>query len=186
MKKWKIFLFFLIIITIALPVGVFTLNKLKNKTDSMADPTFSNADLSIKAVNYTQTEEGEKVWELKAQSARYFKKKKQIILEEVEAIFYSQPGEAIHLTGNQGKIMSDSKDIEIIGNVVAKSSKGYLLHTDSLKYISAQRKIFTSDHVKITGEKMRIEGDGLSMDLAGENLSILKNIKSSFKEMKLY
>lgn len=176
-----------LIVAVVTFFGVFiTLNKFKNKLVSEVDLVATDADLSIKKVHYTQTDEGRKAWQLDAESARYFKGKEEILLEKVRAVFYDQEGETITLTGDQGKIMSNSKDMEIIGNIVATSTKGYLLYTDSLKYIMDQKKICTNDHIKITGERLKIEGEGLSMDISGENLSILRNVKSSFKELKFF
>ncbi len=187
MKRIKQFLIFSIIAMITVSVVTFAVNRNQGKTDSLSGiPTPSSADLSIDKIHYTQTNAEKKAWELIADSAQYFKKKSYTELIKVKATFYDQGGGTITLTGERGTISNDNKDIKITGNVVATSSRGYILRTNSLNYLADQKKIITSDHVEITGEKMRVEGDGLTMDLLKEKLAILKNVKSSFLDMKLF
>ncbi|OGP07325.1 MAG: LPS export ABC transporter periplasmic protein LptC, partial [Deltaproteobacteria bacterium GWA2_42_85] len=142
----------------------------------------SGADVRIERARYVETKDGEKEWELEADSAEYFKDNNLAVFDNVKVIFYSKDGINYILTGRQGKLRNDSKDIDITGEVVLTSDDGYKLETGSLKYIAAFKQIKTKDRVIFTGPDIRIEGIGFMADMVKEKVYVLTNVRTVLQD----
>lgn len=141
----------------------------------------SNADIRIEKARYVETKNGRKEWELEADSAQYFKNDNLLAFENVKVTFYSQNGMNYILTGKQGRLRNDTRDMDVSGDVVVTSGDGYKLVTDSLRYSAAAKQISTKDRVIFTGQNMRIEGNGFVADMITEKVSVLANVKTVLK-----
>lgn len=142
----------------------------------------SGADVRIEKARYVETKDGEKEWELEADSAEYFKDDNLAVFDNIRVIFYSKGGINYILTGRQGKLRNDSKDIDITGEVVLTSDDGYKLETGSLKYIAAFKQIKTKDRVIFTGPDIRIEGIGFMADMVKEKVYVLTNVRTVLQD----
>ncbi len=54
-----------------------------------------------------------------------------MVLEDVKLTFFSKDGRTFTVTGKQGKVYQDTKNMELQGDVVVTSSDGYRLKTNS-------------------------------------------------------
>lgn len=142
----------------------------------------SKADIRIEKAKYAETKNGRTEWELEADSAQYFKNDNLTVFENVKVVFYSQNGVNYTLTGMEGKLRNDSKDMDIVGNVVVTSTDNYQLKTDSLKYIAGVKQISTKDKVFFTGPNISIEGVGFLADMITERVYISANVRTVVKD----
>jgi LPS export ABC transporter protein LptC len=97
-------------------------------------------------------------------------------------VFYLEKGGAIRLTGDSGKILHETRDIELQGNIVISSADGYQVMTDSLQYDDGERKIRSSQRVDIAGKGMEITGMGMSIDLVTGKLTMGGRVETVLSE----
>jgi LPS export ABC transporter protein LptC len=96
---------------------------------------------------------GHKEWELQAISAEAFKDKGTWDLQGVKVKFFGNAGSTYTVTGESGSVQTETKDMEIRGNVVTTTSEGYVFKTKSLKYGAKNKELVTPEEVVITGPK---------------------------------
>ncbi len=72
-----------------------------------------------------------------------------------------------------------TRDVEIEGNIIAKSSDGYELRTESLKFIQASRKIMTKSPVVIKSPRFKLVGLGMVIDLDSQSFRLLNRVEVS-------
>lgn len=185
MKKAKFLLISTVILILCSISTIFVVNyRSKGNQEETHDSVNRNADVVIKNIHYTNTHLGITEWELDASSGEYFGDDKQAILNDVTVTLFLEDGGTLLLVGEKGKIATDTKNIEIWGNVTATSDKGYKFRTASLRYDSKKKKVFTSDSIVFTGYGMKLTGTGITVDIDRERFFVLNNVSTIFKEVK--
>jgi len=138
-------------------------------------------DLRLENVHYEKTKKGETEWEIEAKVAHHFQGKDLLTLDKVKMTYYGAKKRTVMITGKQGRIKPSTKDVELLGDVFIKSSDGYRLRTNSLKYSSKTSLITTDDHVSIKGKKFDLIGVGMKMNIKKDRLSILHAVQTTIK-----
>jgi LPS export ABC transporter protein LptC len=90
-------------------------------------------------------------------------------------------GRTVTISGNKGKVHQDSKDMELVGNVLLTSSDGYRLKTHSVSYHHSERKVTTPDLVEIEGEEIQLVGTGMFVDMEAKTIKVLNQVKTRWK-----
>jgi len=143
------------------------------------DADSDNANIKLKNVNYnTVNENNIKVWDLKADSAMYYKDRERLLLEGVDVSFYSD-GKVYSLTGNTGEYNTKTRDIEINGQVVGVLPDSTELRTDTLRYNHQKRIMTTNDKISIKRGNISIDGVGVIINLEDKKMLILDKVRAS-------
>ncbi|MGD0916032.1 MAG: LPS export ABC transporter periplasmic protein LptC [Thermodesulfobacteriota bacterium] len=185
MKKVK----FIILISIVLIGGLVLIRVWTNLKERNAlekreeDPKISTqgADTHLEKIRLVEDKHGRKTWELEAKSVLQYQDQNIMVLEDVKVTFYSEDGRSFTLSGNQGKVYQDSKDMELVGEVVLTSSDGYRLKTHSVSYKNSEKKATTSDPVEIEGEEIRLVGRGMLVDMEAKTFKVLSQVKTQWR-----
>ena len=138
-------------------------------------------DLRLENVHYEKTRKGKTEWEIDARVARHYQGKDLLTLDSVKMVYYGSPERTVIIIGKQGRIKPSTKDVELLGDVLIKSSDGYQLKTNSLKYHSKSSLITTNDQVTIVGKSFRIHGVGMKLSIRNDRLSILHAVQTTLK-----
>ena len=139
------------------------------------------AEMRLEKIRFVEDKQGQKSWELEAQSIHKYQEQNMILLRDVKLTFYAKEGRTFLLTGKQGKVYQDSKDVDLEGDVTLTSSDGYQLKTHSLSYRDSEKIIRTSDPVEIEGEQLRLTGKGMSINVDAKTLKIQSQVKTHLK-----
>jgi LPS export ABC transporter protein LptC len=123
----------------------------------------------------------QKTWELDAKAIQQYQGQNVILLEDVKVTFYTKDGRSFILSGNKGKVYQDSKNMELVGDVLLTSSDGYRLKTHSVSYQHANKKVTTSDPVEIEGKEIQVVGTGMRVDMEAKIIKILSQAKTRWK-----
>jgi len=135
-------------------------------------------DLQVMKVHYTEaTEEGVK-WEVNADSAQYRKKENLAVFKNPKIKLMMPNGRIFVLSGNEGFLHQDSKDMEISGDVRLVSNNGDSFKTDSLKFSGREKRFFTTSPVSLKNSRIQIDAKGMSISLQDEHLSLLSEVKA--------
>lgn len=139
----------------------------------------------IEGVHLTETSEGKKEWELKAARALSAKDKGNWVLKTVDAKFFGGKSDDnfFQVLGDEGQVVTASKDMSVKGQVLVKSHNGYEFRTDSVKYQSDKKTLTSNDPVEMIGrpdedgEAMELKGSGLIANVDEQTMDILKDVR---------
>lgn len=138
----------------------------------------------MKDVHLVEAADEGKEWELWADQAVRPKDNERWTIEKVKVHFFADNGVMYTVTGSQGRVLPEKKDISIEGDVVTRSSNGYVFKTQSLDYNSSARKLTSPSAVEMTGPKdqhggaLKVTGGALSADFGSNEIIVSKNVKA--------
>ncbi len=136
------------------------------------------ADVRIQDFIYTEVGQDNIRWEVKAKSAQYQKKLNLAFFDRVEIKLTTTDGKVFVMTGDEGRMQTDTKDVELKGNVVITSDTQDKFSTDYLRYSDGQKKIYTDAPVVMESKKMKIQGVGLSIFMNKGELLLSSGVKA--------
>jgi LPS export ABC transporter protein LptC len=175
----------IITMVIAIVVSVAAVIMIMESRESSQGPLLKimsdNVDLQVKNINYTDVGDSGLKWEIKADSAKYVKSENLAMFDQVRVKLVMEDGRAIIMTGDKAKLRTDTKDMEISGNVKIVSDKGDNLTTDILKYSGSERRIYTDAPVKMDSPRMQVRGVGMSISLDDKDVALLSRVKAHVK-----
>ena len=181
-KKLKFLLLVVIVLTVGFTVVAYY--KYRRIADNPAELLSSipgNANLTIGEIQQTATRDGIKEWMLHAASAQYVESNKQAMLEELSITFFLKDQQKVFMTAAHGILYSDSKNMEVAGDVVVKNANSRLI-TEQLLYDHRNRLLLTKTPVEIIGESYKILADRMSMDLNTNSTILEGKVKGTFSE----
>lgn len=181
-KRLKIFLVAIILLSLGAISAVFIGYRLiLNKEGKFISSLHNKANISISKVYQTATRDGIKEWSLEAKSAYYIDSTKQANLQDVIVTFFLKDEGKVYLTADQGILKTDSKDIEVTGNVLVQNET-YRLRTKKLNYKHTKRIIFSKVPVEIVGDSLNLTADSMSFDLNTNRILFEGRIDGNFSE----
>jgi LPS export ABC transporter protein LptC len=140
-----------------------------------------DAKMRMETIQLVEDKHGRKTWELEAKSVHQYEEENVIALEGVKVTFYAKEGKSFVVTGNRGKFFQDSRNMELVGDVMLESNEGYRLKTHSVSYDHAQKKVVSSDPVEIEGDLFHLTGKGMLVDMEAKSFKILNQVKTQWK-----
>ncbi len=123
------------------------------------------------------------VWEVRAEEAEYSEEKKEAKIREVSARWVMDDGRAVALQGASGslRLSADFRKIEELwlrGDVTL-SWAGYRLQVEAAEYRGQENQIRAPGRVVMSGPGLQVEGQGLTVDVARERLSLGGRVEMS-------
>ena len=181
-KKLKLFLLAFIVIALTAVIAVFiNYRRILENPEKLISSFPVDSNLSIGKIHQTSTKNGVKEFTLDAASAYYTASKKKVVLNDLSVTFFLKNKQEVYLTANKGIIKTESKDIEITGNVIVinESSK---LFTEKIQYNHSRRLLLSKVPVKIVGNSFQLTADRMSLDLNTNNTVFEGRVEGSFSE----
>ena len=173
----------LVIITATLAVaGAIALKAYRGMRAGPLLPSLpKNIDVSLQKIHYTETKGGMKKWDLVADKAEYDKVNELIRLAVIrfEVAGAGKAGELV-LTADRGTYHTVSKNVDLVGNVVAKSASGMMFTTGQAAYAAARSMVYTADRVKFSDGSLTVEGRGMEFLVAEKKMKILQDVTAGF------
>ncbi len=173
-KRTIIILAFLIVFFAVIIIVKNIGDKPKNVLKILPD----HIDLQIKDFVYTEVGAANSKWEVKAQTAQYHKKQNLVLFDKVQIKLTTEEKKVYVMTGDNGQMLTDKKDLEIKGNVVIVSESGDRFTTEYLKYSESEKKFYTDAPVSMENEKMKIKGKGLTLFMNTGELNLRSAVKA--------
>jgi LPS export ABC transporter protein LptC len=178
-KKWIILGFTLLVIIAA--IILLTFDYFKTSTETALKIMADNVDLQVKNVIYTDVGKSGEKWEIRADTARYAKKENLAFFDTVRVKLVTSEGKTFIMTGEQAKLQTDTKNIEISGNVEILSDRGDRFQTDMLRYTNENSTIHTDGVVTLWGDRMLVKGTGMTLNLKQGKLSLQSKVKGQIQ-----
>jgi LPS export ABC transporter protein LptC len=185
MRKTKIVILLLIVLIGGIVLVSLRANlrarKASEAVEKLPKVSTEGADMQLKKIRFVEDKQGQKTWELEAESVHQYQEQNIMVLEDVKVTFYAKEGRIIYLTGKHGKVYQDSKNVDLLGDVVLTSSDGYQLKTHSASYCHSEKIVSTADPVEINGEQIRLTGRGMLVDVEAKTFKILSQVKTQLR-----
>jgi LPS export ABC transporter protein LptC len=137
-----------------------------------------NVDLQVRDVLYTDVADTGMKWEIIADTAKYMKSENLAVFDNLKIKVITQDGKTFVMTGKSGRMNTETKNIEISGNVTIVSDQGDRLTTDILKYSGSEKRIYTDSPVVMENARMQVRGTGMTLSLNDQGLSLLSKVKA--------
>lgn len=190
-RKW---IFVLLLIAILYELLVFIPKKIhQSKTDeikAVADDLNHEKSLIRGAgIHMLESIKGTRDWELFAESTQGTKGQGNWDLEKMKVQYYNKEKIDYTVTGNTGKFDSQTKDMEIKGDVITRSANGYEFQTSEVSYSALERLIQSPGDVVMVapadedGAGLRLTGKKMNVDVVTNTMVISENI-SAEKQLK--
>ena len=180
MSKVKIVLYCLIGVMVGgIGFGLVGYHRLREEPRVLLSVLPKNRDVRLNHIHHVATRDGIKEWTLDAQSAQYQKADNKTFFKEIFATFFLKYDKTIHVNGRDGVLLTDTKDIEVWGDVVVRSGP-YELNTDKLRYEHKTQTISTDTPIVIKGDRMEITGDSMIFNLQTEQVVVWGRVQAVF------
>jgi len=178
-KKMKKSIIGVSIVIIGIVLIVATLICEKNDKGGMLKIISDNADLQVKDFHYTEVGDSDVVWEINADTAQYFRSESRAAFKNVRVRLITSDGKIYIMTGDEGRLNTETKDIEVHGNVVVTSDSNDRFESDDISYLYRDKRIFTDSPVAMKNQGIKVKGKGLSISIKEKRLALLSNVKAT-------
>ena len=183
MKKVTQILLFIFFIAIIIEVVIIAPKVLDQEVpvEEVQEGSFEGGPVEqrLTGVHLVEARQDEKEWELWSEEAKTYKDKKIWDLDKVRVKFFGKNGVIFHVTGKKGQVETQSKDMEVTGDVITRSSNGYVFRTEKVLYDSSERTLHGPQNIKMLGPKDAVDN---RMTLRGNSLEA--NLDTSLMEVK--
>ena len=174
----------ILVIGIALMLGLLITVFLKFKEVSenpakLMDALPKGADIALGEIRHTSVKDGRKEWSLEASSANYSNSAKEALFNDVQVTFFLESDREVVVKGRQGRLKTDTNDIEISGAVSVRDAE-YEIDAEQMTYDHVHRKIDIPVPVKITGRTFELHADRMTVDLQAETALLRGTVNGRF------
>jgi len=185
MKKAKLVILILILLIAGAVLASLWVNlrgrEASGEKEGVSKISTGGADMRLEKIRIVEDKHGRQTWELEATSVQQYQDQNIMVLEDVKVTYYTKEGRSFIISGNKGKIYQDSKNMELVGDVLLTSSDGYQLKTHSVSYHHLEKKVTTSDPVEIEGKEIQLVGTGMLVDMEAKIIRVLHQVKTRWK-----
>jgi LPS export ABC transporter protein LptC len=180
-KRSNVIIMILVVAITGAAAVIFFVESGRSSKNQLLNILSDKVDLQVKNVLYTDVGASGVKWEIKADSAKYVKNENLVLFDRIRVKLVMSDGRTLVMTGDKGKSNTETKDMEVSGNVEIISEKGDRLTTDILKYSGSEQRIYTDSAVKLENSRMQVKGVGLSFSLEDKDVALLSKVKASIK-----
>jgi len=166
-----------LIVAVGIGLLLVSYHRLKEEPRRLVSVLPENMDVSLNRIHHVATRDGVKQWMLDAESAQYQKRDNKTVFKEVSVSFFLKDGKTMHLTSRDGLLLTDTKDMEVWGDVVVRNGP-YELNTDKLRYDYKTQSISAEAPIVIKGNRMNFSGDSMTFNLQTEEIVVWGRVKA--------
>lgn len=153
------------------------------------DPVLLGAELlpqvaqRIQNFRRVKVKDGRTVWEITADDAQYFEDDNQIIVHEPRLTFFLKDDRPCRVTGSEGKLSLDGRDIESVtlGGGVSVELDELVLETDEATYDRERDLITSPGAVTVRSRSLEVRGKGMEISVGPQQLRLLGEVHTTVR-----
>jgi len=186
MRKAPFIILTLVVVFLSVVVGVLV-HRARIPRALTTEPIASSADYRLKQVHLQEQGRDGSRWQLDAEYSETFEEQNKTTMKKV-TVKVDQPSKGNQasrswtVTGDEGDLNQETKNVELRGNVVLISSDGLRLETDRLRWDAEAQRAWTEDPVVIYRAGAVVRGTGFESKVAEEISSIKGRVRATFKK----
>jgi LPS export ABC transporter protein LptC len=182
MRKAPFAILACVVLFLAVVLGVL-LHRARAPRQVVNEPLASKADYRLKEVHLQEhTRDGSR-WQLDAEIAENFQEQGRTIVRRV-TIRVQQTDRSWTVTGDEGDLVDETKDVELRGNVVLTASDGLRLETERLRWTAAEQRAWTNDPVVIYRAGTIVRGGGFESRVQEGANAVKGRVRATFTKGK--
>jgi len=184
MRKAPLIILSLVVVFLSVVVGVLV-HRARTPRRLPIEPAATNADYRLKQIHLQEQSRDGSRWALDAEYSETFEGENKTTMKKV-TIKVDQPvkgGDTPRswtVTGDEGDLNQESKDVDLRGNVVLVSNDGLRLETDRLRWDAAQQRAWTEEPVVIYRSGAIVRGTGFESRVNEEVSNIKGRVRATF------
>lgn len=186
MRKAPFIILTLVVVFLSVVVGVLV-HRARGPRKLPTESATTNADYRLKQVHLQEQGRDGSRWQLDAEYSETFEEQNKTTMKKV-TVKVDQPPKGDQasrswtVTGDEGDLNQETKDVELRGNVVLISSDGLRLETDKLRWDAEGQRAWTEDPVVIYRSGAVVRGVGFESKVAEEVSSVRGRVRATFKK----
>ena len=181
MKRGRKKVLIVVVLAVVLSAAaIIMINIPKEPGKALVKIMSDQVDLQVRNVRLTEVGDSGMKWEIMADTARYQKKESLVFLEKLNIKLVTKEGRTFLMTGDRGRLNTESRDMEIEGNVNVSSDNGDRFKTDHLRYLNAGKLIETEGSVVMENKRIRVSGVGMTISLEEKKVALLSQVRATF------
>lgn len=170
---------FVLLATVALLVVVFRYFNRDGQQNKQKSSSSAPVDLALKSLHFTESDAGQKVWELFAASGDYNKGKDLSVLKDLRFTLFKSGIGPVTVTARRGEYQHAARRVTLAGDVNAMGEGGVSFATQRVTYDTARRAFSTAAQVRLVDGRMTVEGVGMDLDVAGQQARIKSRVSAT-------
>jgi LPS export ABC transporter protein LptC len=139
-------------------------------------------DVHLDGVHFKEWKKGTLLWDLEAQTAKYYHKQERAFFHGVSLMFHP-PEDGVSMTLHADTVVYDMgpRLLKAEGNVWGEGEQGFRFYTDSLSYEVDKKSLKSQDKVVLKKDRLTIEGKGLTGSLIDQTFVLLSSVRTVFQ-----
>jgi LPS export ABC transporter protein LptC len=175
----------LVVVFVSVVVGVLV-RRARIPRAIPTEPVATNADYRLKQIHLQEQGRDGSRWQLDAEYSETFEEQnkttmKKVVVKVDQAAKGDNPSRSWTVTGDEGELNQESKDVVLRGNVVLVSSDGLRLETDRLNWDADAQRAWTQDPVVIYRSGAVVRGTGFESRVTEEVTNIKGRVRATFQ-----
>jgi len=138
----------------------------------------TKADYRIKEVHLQEEDRDGARWHLDADYGEIFEAQGKTVMKKV-TIRINEPKRAWTVTGDEGELSRDTKDVQLRGHVVVESSDGLRLETSRFNWTASEQRAWTNDPVTIRRSGVVVRGQGFESRVKDEAMTVKGRLRAT-------
>jgi LPS export ABC transporter protein LptC len=185
MRKAPFIILMLVVIFVCVVVGVLV-RRARIPRAIPTEPVATNADYRLKQIHLQEQGRDGSRWQLDAEYSETFEEQnkttmKKVIVKVDQVVKGDTTPRSWTVTGDEGDLNQETKDVQLRGNVVLVSSDGLRLETDRLNWDADEQRAWTQGPVVIYRSGAVVHGIGFESRVAEEVTNIKGRVRATFK-----
>jgi LPS export ABC transporter protein LptC len=185
MRKAPFIILTLVVVFLSVVVGVL-IHRARAPRAIAVEPVSTNADYRLKHVRLQEVGRDGSRWQLDAEYSETFQEQNTTTMTKVtikvdQASKSEGKVRSWTVTGDEGQLDQETKDVDLRGNVVLVSSDGLRLETARLRWDASAQRAWTDEPVTIYRAGTVVRGTGFESRVAEEATSIKGRVRAIFK-----
>lgn len=140
-----------------------------------------DSQMTLSGIEFTEIEQDQKRWTLRASEARYLSPEQKTELKDVHLVFHLKDGKEIHLESREGVIYAGTKNIELRGAVRAMLPRDYQVTTEQASYNHEMKTISSESAVQADGPEVAMVGGRWEYQISEERATIAGGVQATLK-----
>ena len=139
----------------------------------------ASVDLALKNLHFTESDSGQRVWELFAAEGAYDKTTDLSTLKELRFIVLKAKTGPVTVTARRGEYLHGARKVTLIDDVVARGKDGITFNTARITYDTEQRTFTTAAPVRLADGRLTVEGVGMDLDVDKQQAHVRRQVTAT-------
>lgn len=139
------------------------------------------APARMEGLSLTEIQDGDRRWVLEAQKADFQKDRLTVVISGVRVEFFG-PDEHLYVKAEEGLLQTKTRVLTLRGQVEMEF-KDLTVKTSVATYLPAERELLAPEDLILETPRLKVQGKGLRVDLAGRKLFLAQHRLTEMKSL---